>query len=87
MTRTTFFAIACAVLTMSFVPVAQAQTYDGWRSQRTLHQDRGQHRGWNNHRAMRLDNDRDDYRNRNRNHYRAYRENCELRVAGNCVVR
>ncbi len=85
MTRTMFFAIACAVLTMSFAPVAQAQTYDGWRSQRAIHQDRGEHRGGNkNHRNMRYDNGRDDYRNRN---HRMYRQNCELRVAGNCVVR
>lgn len=85
MTRTTFFAIVCAVLTMSFVPVAQAQNYDGVRSQRTIHQDRGQHRGWYKNRAMHYDNDRGNYRNRN--HYRAYRQNCELRVAGNCIVR
>ena len=85
MNRIMFFAIAFAVLTMIIAPMAKAQDNDGWRSRQAIQQNRGEHRGWNNnHRTMRYDNGRDDYRNRN---HRMYRQNCELRIGGRCVVR
>lgn len=84
MTRIMLLATALAIVTLGLAPAAQAQDRDGMRSHRMQNEERGEHREMREHRQMRGDQDRDD---RNRKEVHFPQQNCELRVAGKCLIR